>query len=94
MIENEKAIEHLTVLCEYFSLARHNEMLDALSWLINDRVRLGNEVDRLRAEKATLEGRLAGPRCSLCESLCVDLAKDERGWCPKCVELFPDEAST
>lgn len=30
-------------------------------------------------------------RCELCESLVIELAKDERGWCPSCAADHPAE---
>lgn len=46
--ENEEAIRHLSTLTEFFKLAAHNERIDALCWLINDRARLGAELERLK----------------------------------------------
>lgn len=47
-----------------------------------------NEANQRLAKRLRwAEGRLAGPRCECCASLCVDLAKDERGFCPSCSSI-------
>ena len=73
MKENDIAIGHLAVLVEHFSLARHNEMLDALSWLINDRARLGTEGEKARLAAQAAASLLKGMGAS-------QLAHGSREW--------------
>ena len=39
------------------------------------------------AQIEELKAKFAGPRCEVCGSLCIDLAKDEYGQCPDCAQL-------
>jgi hypothetical protein len=44
-------------------------------------------LEEARKELAELRAKFAGPRCEVCGSLCLDLAKDELGQCPDCAQL-------
>jgi len=50
-------------------------------------------ITALREHAEALAAKFAGPRCELCGNLCVDLAKDENGYCPDCSGLAGEIAS-
>jgi hypothetical protein len=54
---------------------------------IESRIAVGRMLEEARKELAELRAKFAGPRCEVCGSLCLDLAKDELGQCPDCAQL-------